>query len=76
MVAVVLYSKLTCHRNPYLQESQLIMVDPVEVFVYGDEYWSVYYSDEGHLYYLTMHDQDVHSQWGDPRIYGRYHSTS
>lgn len=47
------------------------MADPVEVFVYGEEYWSVYLSEEGHLYYLTMQgDETPHSQWGDPRIYG------
>eukprot|EP01034_Spumella_vulgaris_P023259 gene23260-29471_t len=42
--------------------------DPLEVFEAVDVQWSVYATDEGHLYYLDV--ANGHSQWEDPRVSG------
>lgn len=47
---------------------------PLETFSCVSRRWAVYATDEGHVYYLTLQDDDsaeeVHSQWWDPREYG------
>jgi hypothetical protein len=53
------------------------MSEPIEMFIFCDEYWTVYCTDEGYPYYVTsstttITNDENHSQWGDPRIYGKY----
>ena len=45
-----------------------------EVFICDGYHWAAYLTEEGYPYYLTTDEVTfvVHTQWGDPRIYGKY----